>query len=46
MCCAWLAENTVRKNDAKKSPSGHHPTTLLAYIFATGTCVDNRKKTC
>ena len=46
MCCAWLAENTVRKNDAKKSPSGHHPTTLLAYIFSTGTCVDNRKKTC
>jgi len=47
MCCTWLAENTGRKNDAKmtqKSSSGHHPTTLSAYIFATEECIDNRKK--
>jgi len=30
----------------KKSPSGHHPTTLSGYIFATKACIDNRKKTC
>jgi len=29
---------------AKKSPSGHYPTTLLGYIFATKACIDNRKK--
>ena len=28
----------------KKSPSGHHPTTLSGYIFATEACIDNRKK--
>ena len=39
-CCARLAENTGRK----KSPSGHHPTTLSGYIFATKACIDNRKK--
>ena len=44
MCCTWLAENTGRKNDAKKSPSGHHPTNLSGYIFATEACIDNRKK--
>jgi len=31
---------------AKKSPSGHHPTTLSGYIFATKACIDNREKTC
>ena len=30
---------------AKKAPSGHHPTTLLGYIFAIKACIDNRKKT-
>jgi len=30
----------------KKSPSGHHCTTLLGYIFATKACIDNWKKTC
>ena len=40
MCCTWLAENTGRR----KSPSGHHPTTLSDYIFATNACIDNRKK--
>ena len=29
----------------QKSPSGHHPTTLSGYIFATKACIDNRKKT-
>ena len=29
---------------AKKSPSGHNPTTLSGYIFATKAYVDNRKK--
>ena len=28
----------------QKSPSGHHPTTLSAYIFATKACIDNPKK--
>ena len=28
----------------QKSPSGHHPTTSLGYIFATKACIDNRKK--
>ena len=40
MCCMWLAENTGRK----KSPSGHHPTTLSGYISATRACNDNWKK--
>jgi len=43
-CCSQLAENTGCKNDAKKSPSGHHRTTLLGYIFGTKACIDNRKK--
>jgi len=29
---------------AKKSPSGHHRTTLSGYIFATEAYIDNRKK--
>jgi len=28
----------------RKSPSAHHHTTLSGYIFATKTCIDNRKK--
>jgi len=28
----------------KKSPSGHHRTTLLGCFFATKACIDNRKK--
>ena len=28
----------------QKSPSGHHPTTLSGYIFATKARIDNRKK--
>jgi len=34
------SEHTGRK----KSPSGHHPTTLSSYIFATKAYMDNRKK--
>jgi len=44
MCCTRLAGNTGHKNDAKKSPSAHHRTTLLGYIFATEARIDNRKK--
>ena len=40
MCCTWLTENTGRK----KSPTGHHCTTLSGYGFATMACIDNRKK--
>jgi len=40
MYCTRLAENTGRKN----SPSAHHRTTLSGYMFATKTCIDNRKK--
>jgi len=28
----------------QKSPSGHHPTTLSGYIFATKARIDNWKK--
>jgi len=28
----------------RKTPSGHHPTTLSGYIFAIKACVDNQKK--
>ena len=28
----------------QKSPSGRHPTMLSGYIFATKSCIDNRKK--
>jgi len=40
MCCTWLTENTGCKNDAKTSPSGHHPTSLSGYIFATDNMVN------
>ena len=43
-CCTRLAENTGRKKVAKKSPPGHHRTTLSGYIFATKARIDNRKK--
>jgi len=38
-----LAENTGCKNDAKKSPSAHHRTTVSGCIFATKACIDNWK---
>ena len=40
MCCKRLAGNTERK----KSPSGHHCTTLSGWIFTTKPCIDNQKK--
>jgi len=43
-CCTRLAENTGHKKITKKSPSGHHRTTLSGYIFATKAHIDNRKK--
>ena len=45
-CCTRLAvaENTRREKSRQKSPSGHHRTTLLGYIFATKARIDNRKK--
>jgi len=46
MCCTWLAGNAGPKKTAKKSPSGHHPTTLSGYIFATKARIDNQEKTC
>jgi len=39
-CRARLAENTGRKKAAKKSPSGHHRTTLSGYISKAR--IDNR----
>jgi len=38
------AGNTGHKNEAKKSPSAHHRTTLSCCIFATKARIDNRKK--
>jgi len=42
------ARGSLKIQDAKspppKSPSGHHRTTLLGYIFATNAYIDNRKK--
>ena len=42
-----LARGSLKIPDAKitpKSPSAHHCTTLLGYIFTTKACIDNRKK--
>jgi len=36
--------NTGRNKIAKKSPSGHHRTNLLGYIFGTKARIVNRKK--
>ena len=44
MCCTRLAENSWRKNYAKKSPSAHHRTTLSGYIFATKACIVKEKR--
>jgi len=40
MYCTRLAGNEARK----KSPSGHHRTTLSGYMFATKSRIDNQKK--
>jgi len=39
-CCSRLAGNA----GCKKSPSGHHHTTLSGHTFATKACIVNRKK--
>jgi len=44
MCCTRLAANAEPKKVAKNSPSGHHHTALLGYIFATEARINNRKK--
>jgi len=44
LCCTRLAENTWRKNYAKKSPSAHYCTILLGCIFVTKAHIDNRKE--
>jgi len=44
MCCTQLAGNKGCKNDAKKSPSGFHRTTLSGWIFATKACIEKWKK--
>ena len=38
-CCKCRSQKS-----RQKSPSGHHPTTLSGYIFATKACIDNWKK--
>ena len=41
------ARGSLQMQDPKSrqnSTSGHHPTTLSSYIFATKACIDNRKK--
>ena len=46
-CLKCAARGSLKIQDAKmakKSPSGHHPTTLSGYIFATKACIDNRKQ--
>ena len=45
MCCTRLAGNAGPKI-AKNSPSGHHCTTLLGCIFATGHVSTIGKKVC
>ena len=45
---AWNVLHAARRkyrtqNSRKKSPSAHHHTSLLGYIFATKACIDNRK---
>jgi len=42
MCCTRLAENTGRKQIAKKA--AHHRTNLSGYIFATKARINNRQK--
>ena len=43
-CYVWLAEKHRTQKIAKKSPYGHHPTTLSGYVFVTKAYIDNRKK--
>jgi len=43
-CCTQLAEIQDAKVTQKIAISGHHPTTLSGYIFATKARIDNQKK--
>jgi len=38
------ARGSLQIQDAKKSPSRHHHTTLSGHIFATKACIDNGEK--
>jgi len=42
----WNVRANAGPKNRKKSPSGHHCTTLSGYIFATKARIDNRIKTC
>jgi len=44
-CCTRFAGNAGPKKVAK-SPSRHHRTTLLGYIFTNKARINNRKKNC
>jgi len=44
MCCTRARCKCRTQKSRQKSPSGHHPTTLSGYIFATKPCIDNRQK--
>ena len=44
MSLKCAARGSLKIHDTKKSPSGHHRTTLSGYIFATKACIDTRKK--
>jgi len=42
-CLKCAACGSLKIQDAKKSLSGHHRTTLSGYIFTTKACIDNWK---
>jgi len=47
VCLKRAARGSLKIQDAKiakRSPSGHHRTTLSGYIFTTEAYIDNRKK--
>ena len=41
--CAAHGSLQIQHAKNRKSPSGHHPTTLSGYIFTTKARIDNRK---
>ena len=45
-CLKCAARGSLKIQDAKKSPSAYHHTTLSGYILATKARIDNRKNTC
>jgi len=46
MCCTRFTENTGRKKSLKFAIWTPSHTTLSGCVFATKTCIDNRKETC